>query len=136
LCLEDSVQANVGSSLGRGHDVSPRLCTGELNDLGKCFRIARSQIGKNFSVDGDFFLIERRYQTGLRGTMYSRGSINSRNPELSKRTFLQAPITIGMLSRFVNVVFCYREDLAPGTPIAFCTREDALAAAMGGNFIL
>jgi hypothetical protein len=41
-----------------------------------------------------------------------------------------------MLTSFVNMVLCYREDFTTGTPVAFRSRQYALTTAMGGNFIL
>jgi len=68
--------------------------------------------------------------------MHPGRGINARNPELSERTFFKSSVTIRMLPCFVKVMLGAREDFASRTPVTFRARENALATAMGGNFIL
>jgi hypothetical protein len=68
--------------------------------------------------------------------MHSRSSIDSCDPQLPEIAFLLSSVTVGVLLSFFKVMLRHREDFASSTPVAFRARENALATAVGGNFVL
>ena len=65
--------------------------------------------------------------------MQPRRRIDSCNPKSTKLSFSLTTITIGVLPRLNNSLFCYPVSFAPGTLVAFRLTEDLLVTGFRDN---
>jgi hypothetical protein len=78
----------------------------EFDDLAKGVRTFESEVGQNFSIDLDLFLVESGKKSRVGGSIQSGCSIDTCDPELPEHSLPSSAIAIGILHPFVHVVLC------------------------------
>ena len=112
------------------------LRSSKLDDFCERLRMVDGEIGENLSIDAHLFLVKPSNQARIRNLVQARGCIDSGDPESAEFTLFGFSVAIGVLSRFVNVMFGDTMDFASGTPVSFGRCQEFLPAQMGCDLVL
>lgn len=116
------------------------FCAWDLLDtfdkLGEDFWIFHCQLGEDFSIESDIFLLESRDEGPIGGSVLPESIIETDNPERAEGALLGSAVAAGILAGFDDGLFGLGKEFLAAPAIPFGFLEDIFVAFLGHHTTL